>query len=92
MVQHALCPRIMTCQIEIGMVGHIHNGVSVRAAGVMHYKFIVLCELIRHISCKVSRESLVTVRAEDTEGNTVFLFLHSLHIPYTDAVEVRAAM
>lgn len=41
---------------------------------------------------KVSGEALVAVRAEDTEGDTVLLLFHFLHIPNTGAVKVRAAM
>ena len=59
----------MACQVEVAVVCHVDNGILIAASLIVDFYGVLIGQGIRNGHFKVSRESLVSVRAHQNEGN-----------------------
>ena len=92
MIQKSFSSSLMSGQVKVGMIGHIHNCVLICGSLIMDLDLIILCQGISNLNSKVSRESLVHIRAVQSESHCVFLLIHFLYFPYPGTVPVRTTV
>ena len=72
------------------MVCHVDNGILIAASLIVDFYGVLISQGIRNGHFKVSRESLVSVRAHQNEGNGAVIRL--FYVPEAVIVSVRAAV
>ena len=80
----------MACQVEVAVVCHVDNGILIAASLIVDFYGVLIGQGIRNGHFKVSRESLVSVRAHQNEGNGAVIRL--FYVPEAVIVSVRAAV
>ena len=82
----------LTVQVEVAVVGQVHDGVRIGGHPVIHAEGIVLRKGVAHRQLQVSRETVLTVRALGLHQQGVAEGLHPVQLAGEAAVQVVGAV